>query len=58
MDKVGRPRGLIAYDTLHNLEAAGKETIPIKLLRPRAEVPSTFLPMIRSISVALSCLSW
>ena len=35
MDKVERPRGLIAYDTLHRLEAGGKETVPIKLLRPR-----------------------
>jgi cytochrome c oxidase accessory protein FixG len=35
MDKVGRPRGLIAYDTLHDLEVAGKETVPIRLLRPR-----------------------
>jgi cytochrome c oxidase accessory protein FixG len=35
MDKVERPRGLIAYDTLHNLEAGGRETLPIKLLRPR-----------------------
>jgi cytochrome c oxidase accessory protein FixG len=35
MDKVERPRGLIAYETLHNLEAGGRETLPIKLLRPR-----------------------
>ena len=41
MDKVGRPRGLIAYDTLHNLEAAGKDTVPIKLLRPRVVLYAT-----------------
>ena len=35
MDKVERPRGLIAYDTEHNLAAAGRESIPIKLIRPR-----------------------
>jgi cytochrome c oxidase accessory protein FixG len=35
MDKVERPRGLIAYDTEHNLAAAGRERIPINLIRPR-----------------------
>src|SRR6516225_9198897 len=35
MDKVERPRGLIAYDTEHSLAAAGRESIPIKLIRPR-----------------------
>ncbi len=36
MDKVGRPRNLIAYDTFHNLKAAetgGSE--PVKIFRPR-----------------------
>jgi cytochrome c oxidase accessory protein FixG len=35
MDKVERPRGLIAYDTLRGLAAAGHDTAPIKLFRPR-----------------------
>jgi cytochrome c oxidase accessory protein FixG len=35
MDKVGRPRGLIAYDTVHNLEAKEQDKVPVKLLRPR-----------------------
>jgi cytochrome c oxidase accessory protein FixG len=35
MTKVERPRGLIAYDTESNLAAAGRERIPIKLIRPR-----------------------
>ena len=35
MNKVERPRGLIAYDTESNLAAAGRETVPIKLVRPR-----------------------
>jgi len=35
MTKVERPRGLIAYDTESNLAAAGRETVPIKLIRPR-----------------------
>jgi cytochrome c oxidase accessory protein FixG len=34
MDKVGRPRGLIAYDTVRDLEA-GDTNEPIRLLRPR-----------------------
>ena len=35
MTKVERPRGLIAYDTERNLAAAGRETVPIRLVRPR-----------------------
>jgi len=35
MDKIGRPRGLVAYDTVRNLDAAGTHRVPINLLRPR-----------------------
>ena len=36
MDKVGRPRGLIAYDTIAGQEAAAKGgTAPLQLVRPR-----------------------
>jgi cytochrome c oxidase accessory protein FixG len=35
MDKIKRPRGLIAYDTERNLAAAGQKTVPIRLVRPR-----------------------
>jgi len=35
MDKVERPRGLIAYDTIRNLAVAGRETVPLHLIRPR-----------------------
>jgi cytochrome c oxidase accessory protein FixG len=35
MDKVGRPRGLIAYDTLQNLEAGAENAQPLRLFRPR-----------------------
>ncbi|MDJ0511937.1 MAG: cytochrome c oxidase accessory protein CcoG [Methyloceanibacter sp.] len=35
MDKVGRPRGLIAYDTVRNLEAGAPNAEPLRLLRPR-----------------------
>lgn len=52
MDKVERPRGLIAYDTLHNLEAAGKETVPIRLLRPRVLLYSTAILVVSVIMLA------
>jgi len=35
MDKVGRPRGLIAYDTERSLEAGDKGAEPVSLMRPR-----------------------
>jgi cytochrome c oxidase accessory protein FixG len=36
MDKVGRPRKLIAYDTFRNLEAeAHGDRVPFRLIRPR-----------------------
>ncbi len=35
MDKVGRPAGLIAYDTVRNLEAGDVGAEPINLFRPR-----------------------
>ena len=36
MDKVGRPRGLIAYDTFVNLDASAHGTrAPLRLVRPR-----------------------
>jgi cytochrome c oxidase accessory protein FixG len=35
MDKVGRPHGLIAYDTMRNLETVGPEIVPVSWFRPR-----------------------
>ena len=35
MDKIGRPRSLIAYDTIRNLESAGPEILPVQWFRPR-----------------------
>ena len=35
MEKVGRPRGLIAYDTMRNLEAGAVDAEPLRLFRPR-----------------------
>ncbi len=35
MTKVGRPHGLIAYDTLRNLDAGVSSAEPIRIFRPR-----------------------
>lgn len=35
MDKVGRPRGLIAYDTIRNLDAGAENAEALRLFRPR-----------------------
>jgi polyferredoxin len=36
MDRVGRPEGLIAYDTFRNLDASThEERVPVRLIRPR-----------------------
>ena len=46
MDKIGRPRGLIAYDTVRNLDAAGTHTVPINLLRPRVILYATAMVIV------------
>jgi cytochrome c oxidase accessory protein FixG len=46
MDKVARPRGLIAYDTVRNLDAAGTHTVPISLLRPRVVLYATAMVIV------------
>lgn len=35
MDKVDRPRGLIAYDTVRNLDAGAENAAPLRVMRPR-----------------------
>lgn len=49
MDKVGRPRGLIAYDTMRNLEAGGKERVPIRLWRPRVILYAVAIALVSAI---------
>ena len=49
MDKVGRPRGLIAYDTMRNLEAGGKERVPIRLWRPRVILYASAIVLVSAI---------
>jgi cytochrome c oxidase accessory protein FixG len=48
MDKVGRPRGLIAYDTARDLEA-GDTNEPIRLLRPRVTLYAAAIAVVSLI---------
>jgi cytochrome c oxidase accessory protein FixG len=52
MDKVGRPRALIAYDTLRNLEAGEVDAEPIRLLRPRVILYATAIAVVGFIMLA------
>lgn len=49
MDKVERPRGLIAYDTVRNLESAGQERIKPNFLRPRVVLYSAVIAVVGAI---------
>lgn len=46
MDKVGRPRSLVAYDTVRHLESAGQDTVPINFLRPRVLLYATAMGIV------------
>jgi polyferredoxin len=46
MDKVGRPRSLIAYDTVRNLESVGPEILRINWLRPRVILYATLMAIV------------
>ncbi len=50
MDKVGRPRKLIAYDTFRNLEAESHgDLAPIRLIRPRTMLYSAMLAIVAAV---------
>jgi polyferredoxin len=50
MDKVSRPRGLIAYDTIAGQEAAGSGTsAPWRLIRPRTLLYAGLICLVGSI---------
>jgi len=49
MDKVDRPRGLIAYDTVRNLESAGQEGFKPNFLRPRVVLYSALIAVVGGI---------
>ena len=46
MDKVGRPRGLVAYDTVRNLGTPGPEILPVTWLRPRIVLYATAMAIV------------
>jgi cytochrome c oxidase accessory protein FixG len=46
MDKVGRPRGLVAYDTIRNLESVGPDILPTNPLRPRVILYATLMAVV------------
>ncbi len=56
MDRVGRPRGLIAFDTLANVSAAGRgETGRYRVLRPRTIAYGLLLLVVGAVmAVALA----
>jgi len=50
MDRVERPRGLIAYDTFQNLDAASHhDRAPLRLIRPRTILYSTVMAIVAAI---------
>jgi cytochrome c oxidase accessory protein FixG len=53
MDKIGRPRGLIAYDTIAGQEAAAKGgTAPLRILRARTLVYLGLIALVGLIMLA------
>ena len=59
MDRVGRPRKLIAYDTFRNLDAASHgDRAPIRIIRPRTILYSAVLAVVGVVMLfALSAKS-
>jgi cytochrome c oxidase accessory protein FixG len=50
MDRVGRPQGLIAYDTFRNLDSASHvERAPLRLIRPRTVLYSALIALVVGI---------
>jgi cytochrome c oxidase accessory protein FixG len=56
MDKVGRPRGLIAYDTVSNLEMEPHGGTPIKLFRPRVMLYAGAIAVVSAIMLTALAL--
>ncbi len=53
MDKVGRPRGLISYDTIAKQEAATQgKTAPLRLIRPRTLLYAGLIALVGAIMLA------
>ena len=53
MGKIGRPKGLIAYDTFRKLDAAEHgEKAPLKLIRPRTILYAILIPIVCGVMLA------
>jgi cytochrome c oxidase accessory protein FixG len=46
MDRIGRPRSLVAYDTVRHLESAGQDLVPVDFLRPRVILYTTAMAVV------------
>lgn len=50
MARVGRPKGLIAYDTFRNLDARSHDKrVPVRLIRPRTLIYSTLMLVVGAV---------
>ncbi len=50
MDKIGRPTGLIGYDTFRNLDAASHhDRAPVRIVRPRTVLYSSLIALVAGI---------
>jgi len=49
MDKIGRPRSLISYDTVRHLEARGDDLTPVNFLRPRVLLYTAAMGLVGAI---------
>jgi cytochrome c oxidase accessory protein FixG len=50
MDRVERPRGLVAYDTFRNLDAASHhERAPLRLVRPRTVLYASVMALVAAV---------
>lgn len=53
MDRVGRPEGLIAYDTFRNLDAVTHDQrVPVRLIRPRTLIYTGVMLLVTAIMMA------
>jgi cytochrome c oxidase accessory protein FixG len=52
MDKIGRPRFLIAYDTVRRLESGGRDETPINFLRPRVLIYAAAMGVVGLVMLA------
>ncbi len=52
MDKIGRPTGLIGYDTFRNLDAASHhDRAPVRIVRPRTVLYSSLIALVTGLMV-------